>query len=160
MVSTAVEVRGYVTLGNEPKTRRSKRTVPVARSMMRELERHLAEFVEPAADALVFTAPEGGPLRRSLFARRAWEPAVKSAGLPPITFHGLRHSFVAHLGGGRLQCPGGLGVGGAQQCGIYIDPVRRPVRGRLDEAVDRLDALLGNVGQPGGLVLPLARRKS
>ncbi len=33
--STAIEVHGKVTLGQEPKTRRSKRTVPLARSVMR-----------------------------------------------------------------------------------------------------------------------------
>jgi integrase len=34
---------------------------------------------------------------RSLFSRRAWRPAVIRAGIPGITFHGLRHSFVAIL---------------------------------------------------------------
>ncbi len=160
MVSTAVEVRGYVTLGNEPKTRRSKRTVPVARSMMRELERHLAEFVEPAADALVFTAPEGGPLRRSLFARRAWEPAVKSAGLPPITFHGLRHSFVAILVAAGCNVREVSEWAGHNNVAFTLTRYGGLFEDGSDEAVDRLDALLGNVGQPGGLVLPLARRKS
>jgi integrase len=65
VTSTAVELRGRVTLDNEPKTTRSKRSVPVARSVMRRLEDHLSEFVDPAPDALVFTAPEGGPLFRS-----------------------------------------------------------------------------------------------
>lgn len=64
---------------------------------MRRIEQHLAEHVEAGADALVFTAPAGGPMRRSLFARRAWGPAVTRAGLPAIIFHGLRHSFVAIL---------------------------------------------------------------
>jgi integrase len=41
VVHTAVEVRGRVTLNNEPKTTRSKRSVPVARSIMRRLEEHL-----------------------------------------------------------------------------------------------------------------------
>ena len=41
VTSTAVEVRGHVTLGQEPKTRRSRRTVPVARSVMRQVEEHL-----------------------------------------------------------------------------------------------------------------------
>ena len=97
VASTAVEVRGHVTLGNEPKTSRSERTVPVARSVMRRLEEHLANFVGPQSDALVFTAPRGGPLARSLFSRRVWQPAVIRAGIPSITFHGLRHSFVAIL---------------------------------------------------------------
>jgi hypothetical protein len=38
VVHTAVEVRGQVTLDNEPKTARSKRSVSVARSIMRRLE--------------------------------------------------------------------------------------------------------------------------
>jgi hypothetical protein len=33
----------------------------------------------------------------SLFSRRVWQPAVIRAGIPSITFHGLRHSFVAIL---------------------------------------------------------------
>jgi integrase len=97
VTSTAIEVRGHVTLGHEPKTRQSRRTVPVARWVMRQVEDHLARYVDPDPDALVFTAPRGGPLARPLFGRRVWHPAAKRAGLPGITFHGLRHSFVAIL---------------------------------------------------------------
>jgi integrase len=68
VITTAVEVRGHVSLRNEPKTARSKRTVPVARSVMRRLEEHLMTYVGPEPDALVFTAPRGGPLARSLLA--------------------------------------------------------------------------------------------
>ena len=64
---------------------------------MRRLEEHLADFVGPQSDALVFTAPRGDPLARSLFSRRVWQPAAIRAGIPSITFHGLRHSFVAIL---------------------------------------------------------------
>lgn len=34
VTGTAVQIRGVVTLDNEPKTTRSRRTIPVARSMM------------------------------------------------------------------------------------------------------------------------------
>ena len=44
--STAGRLRGRVTLDNEPKTTRSRRYVPVARSVMRRLEQHLAEFAD------------------------------------------------------------------------------------------------------------------
>ena len=91
---TAVQLRGEITLDNEPKTRRSKRSVPLARSIMRRLESHLDNHVEAAADSLVFTAPGGGPLFRS-WTQRVFDPAVRRAGLDDITFHGLRHSFVA-----------------------------------------------------------------
>jgi integrase len=44
---------------------------------------------------LVFTAPDGGPVRPSLFRRRVWRPAVRAAGLEPLRIHDLRHSAVA-----------------------------------------------------------------
>ena len=69
--TTAVEVHGKVTLGHEPKTKRSKRSIPVARSVMRRIEQHLAVAVGPGPDALVFSARRGGPLFRSTFAREA-----------------------------------------------------------------------------------------
>jgi integrase len=93
--TTAVEVHGKVTLGNEPKTKRSKRSVPVARSVMRRLEDHLAQHVGPGSDALLFTATNGGPPYRSTFARHVWHPAVSRAGLADVTFHGLRRSLVS-----------------------------------------------------------------
>ncbi len=66
VVETLVEVNGYHHFG-PPKTRQGRRTVPLPRSVLEELERHVAGL---GPDELVFTAPEGGPLRRSLFHRR------------------------------------------------------------------------------------------
>ena len=96
VTGTAVQVRGVVTLANEPKTTRSRRTIPVARLVMARIEQHLDEFVGVRADDLVFTAPAGGPLFRA-FTQTVLRAAVQRAGLDDITFHGLRHSFVAIL---------------------------------------------------------------
>jgi site-specific recombinase XerD len=95
--TTAVEVHGRVTFGHEPTTKRSKRTVPIARSVMRRVEDHLATWVGAQSESIVFTARRGGPLFRSTFAREVWRPAVARAGLEGFTFHGLRHSFLAIL---------------------------------------------------------------
>jgi integrase len=46
-------------------------------------------------DQLVFAAPEGGPIRGSLFRRRFWLPAVDAAGVAPLRLHDLRHTAVA-----------------------------------------------------------------
>lgn len=98
VVSTAIEVGGAVHLGQEPKTSRSRRTVPVARSIMSRIAEHLDQFVESSADSLVFTTAAGGPLYRGTFGRHVWRPSVVAAGLDGFTFHGLRHSFVSILG--------------------------------------------------------------
>ncbi len=43
-------------------------------------------------DDLLFTAPNGGPLRNTNFRRRTWNRAVAAAGVPDLTPHGLRHT--------------------------------------------------------------------
>ena len=159
VVSTAVEVRGHVMLGNEPKTRRSQRTVPVARSVMRRIEAHLAEFVEPEAEALVFTAPEGGPLRRSLFARRAWAPAVRRSGLSKITSHGLRHSFVAILVAAGCNVREVSEWAGHGNVAFTLTRYGGLFEDGSDAAVDRLDELLGQRREPGQAI-PLRRLES
>jgi len=89
MIVAISEVSGEP-LGTEPKTRRSKRSVPVARNVMRQIDEHLHDQVGPNCDALVFAAAQGGPLLRD-----EWQPSVKKAQLSGVTFHTLRHSFVA-----------------------------------------------------------------
>ena len=41
-----------------------------------DLKTHLADFVAPEADALVFTSPTGRPLRHNNFRRRVWLSAL------------------------------------------------------------------------------------
>ena len=159
VASTAVEVRGHVTLGNEPKTSRSERTVPVARSVMRRLEEHLANFVGPQSDALVFTAPRGGPLARSLFSRRVWQPAVLRAGIPSITFHGLRHSFVAILVAAGCNVREVSEWAGHNSVAFTLTRYGGLFEDGSEAAVDRLDALLGGGSKDSDNVLQLDTRK-
>jgi hypothetical protein len=44
------------------------------------------------AAALVFTSPEGAPLRHSNFYRRAWMPALTVVCLPGVHFRDLRQT--------------------------------------------------------------------
>jgi integrase len=77
-----------------------RRTVPVARFLCDELTEHLGRFSSP--DGLVFTAPQGGPLRRQNFYRRHFKPALWRSGLDPaLTFHDLRvrHEALCHRAG-------------------------------------------------------------
>jgi integrase len=60
---------------------------------------HLAvSGTESAADpeALIFLGPRGGILRRR-FGERILRPAAMRAGLPGLTFHGLRHAATSSL---------------------------------------------------------------
>ena len=73
-----------------PKSRAGRRLVPFADLIVPELRKHLAAIDQ--AEALVFTSPDGTPLRHSNFYRRAWMPALKAVGLEGVHFHDLRHT--------------------------------------------------------------------
>lgn len=140
--STAIEVHGKIVLGQPPKTKRSRRVVPVARSVMRRIDEHLAEFVPAQSDALVFTGARGMPLFRSTFGRQVWHPAVTAAGLEGLTFHGLRHSFVAILVAAGCNVREVSEWAGHNSVAFTLTRYGGLFENGSAEAVDRLDALL------------------
>jgi integrase len=84
------DVNGHLVRG-DVKTTKGRRLItldPATAAILKGLPR--------TGDA-VFCAAEGGPLRKSNFIRREWAPAVKAAGLPPMRFHGLRHTHATLL---------------------------------------------------------------
>lgn len=96
IVGTLEEVGGqgmrYV---EETKTRTSRRTLSIPAFLVEVLAEHLRQA--PAGE-FVFVGPQGGWLRRSVFRRSWFKPALKAAGLDPaLRFHDLRHSAAALL---------------------------------------------------------------
>ncbi len=80
-----------------PKTKASVRTVPVADVTLQALARHLELFPVESAEGLIFTAADGGPMRRNRFAE-PWSKARTAAALgPDRTFHDLRHHYASLL---------------------------------------------------------------
>lgn len=94
VIETLVEANGRFIFG-EPKTKRSRRTVPLPRRVVVELDNHLQSYVKTTPDALVFTGQKGAPLRRAGFRRSYWQPATRKAELEGLKVHELRHTFVA-----------------------------------------------------------------
>lgn len=94
VVETCVEISGHITF-NQPKTRAGRRSLTLPRSVMADLNEHLSAYTAQQHNALVFTAPGGGPLRVPAWRRRCWTPAVEKAGLAGLRPHDLRHTAVA-----------------------------------------------------------------
>lgn len=95
----------------DPKTDAGRRTIAVPAPLLGELEDHLAEFVAVDPDARVFTAPRGGPLRRSNFGDD-WREAMRSVGMDGVVFHDLRHAagtLAAQLGATEREVMARLG---------------------------------------------------
>jgi integrase len=79
------------------KTKHSRGRVDIPQFLVADLARHL-ELYPPGKPGLVFTNPDGGPLRPRNWRRRQWDPAVAEAALAlPCTPHAMRHTFVSFL---------------------------------------------------------------
>ena len=92
---TLTEVQGTAHIA-EPKTRAANRTITIPAWLVDTLTEHLTKC-PPDGSGFLFTAPAGGPLRRSTFGPRFWKPAVRDSVGEPMRFHDLRHSHVALL---------------------------------------------------------------
>jgi integrase len=92
---SATEIDGRLVWGTT-KTY-ARRTVHLPRFLCEQLAAELAARPHGAED-LVFTAPQGGPLREQKFTERFFKPAVAAAGLPHgLRFHDLRHTCASLL---------------------------------------------------------------
>lgn len=137
IVQNYTDVSGVLELG--PVKNHEKRSVPLPRSFADELGT-LAHGRK--ADALLFTAPEGGPLRYANFRSRVFDPAVKAAGLEGmgITPHKLRHTAAS------LAIAAGADVKvvqtmlGHKDASMTLNVYGHLFPDRLDEVADALDA--------------------
>jgi len=99
-------------------------------------------------DALVFTAPRGGPLRYNNFDKRAWRPALLRVGVPTVGIHVLRHSAAAALIAAGASPKTVQAILGHASAGFTLTVYGHLFDADLDAVADRLDALLRNVPRP------------
>lgn len=80
VVRTVIEINGHTSFKPFPKTATGRRTVPLPSWLVTILREHLATW-PPLDGGTVFTNTVGQPLRRTLFRKRIWKPALVRAGL-------------------------------------------------------------------------------
>lgn len=147
VVEQVVEVAGRQHTG-PPKTAAGRRTVPLPRFVIEELAPH---FEGKAPDALVFTAPGGGQVRRTLWAARFYRPAVERAGLAPLRVHDLRHTAVAlwiAAGANTLEI---TRRAGHTSSSFVLDRYGHLLDAGRQETTDRLDALARSAVQDAAM---------
>jgi integrase len=114
----------------------ARRWVSVPRFIAGQLGEHVAGR---APDDLVFTSPQGEPLRASNFRRDVFTPATRQVGLEDLVPHGLRHTAAS------LAIAAGADVKVVQQmlghksATMTLDLYGHLFDGRLDEVADALD---------------------
>jgi len=75
-----------------PKTRASRREVPLTAGVVQALQAHHVNSRDTANEALVFATRGGTPLASNNLRKRQLHPASKQAGLGSIDWHSLRHT--------------------------------------------------------------------
>jgi integrase len=75
-----------------PKTRASRREVPLTRAVVQALLAHRTGCSNTANEALVFATRHGTPLASNNLRKRQLHPASQRAGLGSIDWHSLRHT--------------------------------------------------------------------
>ncbi len=134
VAESASEVAGTLHFG-PPKTHQ-RRSVPVPRSLVDDLA---ALAAGKGGEDLLFTAPEGGPLRLMNFRRRVFDPAARAAGLAGLTPHELRHTAAS------LAVSAGANVKAVQRllghasAAMTLDVYSGLFDDELDALADRLD---------------------
>lgn len=144
-----------------PKSDAGRRTVSLPDVLVPELDAHLARWVQPGPDALVFTAPQGGPINRHN-SSRTWRKVRAKAGLPDgFRFHDLRHTanlLAASTGASTADLMARMGHSSP---GAAL---------RYQHATRDLDSVIADVmsvavaalapAPPAAPVVPISRRKS
>jgi integrase len=131
-----VRVRRNYTRGRfgTPKTRRSSRAVPMADRVAAELERHYQRSRYQADEDLVFGHPETGRPYDASKSRKRFKDAIAAAGLRPIRFHDLRHTFgtgMAAAGAPLRAIQEWMGHRDIQTTQVYADYAPDPSQGAV-----------------------------
>lgn len=88
--------------GNDvpPKTQHAVRDVILIPALAETLQEHREQSPYKEADDFVFASRVGTPLHWRNVSRRALKPALRAAGIEPLRWHDLRHTFASLLIGG------------------------------------------------------------
>jgi integrase len=134
------EVAGQGLTFGPPKSAAGRRTVPLLSMIVTDLADHLDQHAQDGDDGLIFTSPEGAPLRHGNFTRRVWLPAVGKAGLSGVHFHDLRHAgntYTANAGANLRELMERMGHSTNRAAMIYLhstDPRQRALADAVDKA--------------------------
>jgi len=90
-----IRVRRNYTRGRfgTPKSKRSSRAVQMPERVASELKQHFGRSDYTGDDDLVFCHPETGNPYDASRVRKRFDAAIRAAGIRPIRFHDLRHTF-------------------------------------------------------------------
>lgn len=137
----------------EPKTRRSRRTVPLASSTVQALQTHRRQQVEErlrtgeayADNNLIFANSSGMPLDIRNLTTRHFRKILRSAGLKEIRLYDLRHTAATLMLAAGVNPKVASERLGHSTIVLTMDTYSHVLPDMQQDAVDRVDRLLASV---------------
>ena len=131
------EVNGHM-IWSTPKTHQS-RDVPIPRSLIDAL---VAQTAGKNPEDVLFSSPNGEPIRLANWRQRAWDPAVKAADLVGLTPHDLRHTAASLAIGSGASVKHVQRMLGHKDAAMTLNVYASLFEDDLDDVSERLDAAL------------------
>jgi len=142
------EVGGEVIFGSTKS--HAERTVPLTATLTVSLKAHLGGRRDSDLNALVFESAKGHPIRYANFRREIWMPALRSARVPKIGLHVLRHSAAAAMIRAGASPKALQIILGHQSAGFTLSVYGHVFEQDMTELAERLDALVPARSRPTG----------
>ena len=130
---------------SEPKSKDSRRAVPMPSILLRILNDHHACVSERHPENLVFTNSKGNPINRSNLVRREFEIALIDAGIRRIRFHDLRHTYASLCIAAGMDPKALQRAMGHSSIQVTMDIYAHLFPGSYDIPLSRLDEMFSQV---------------
>ena len=148
-----VEQACYRGLIGSPKTKSSRRTLPVPELLLMALRRLHGQSAMRPEDALVFHTRNGTPLSDTNLLHKYLKPAGRKLGMPWLSWHTLRRThatLLQHAGGSLRDAQAQLGH---TKMSTTLEIYTLPIAATQRQAVENLSRLVTNgdeLGQDAG----------
>ncbi len=144
-----VEQNWYRGAMGSPKTRGSRRTLPLPQALLEALRRICGQSVQGSEETLVFHTSKGTPFSDTNLLHRVLKPAGQKIGVPWINWHTLRrtHATLLQQAGGSLK--DAAAQLGHSKLSTTFEHYTIPLPAHQREAVEKLSELVTNGDEQG-----------
>ena len=142
-----VEQSYYRGITGSPKTKSSRRTLPLLAALRDSLIAFRGRSERQEGEALIFQTAKGTPHSDTNLLHRFLKPAGQKLGIPWLNWHTMRrtHATLFQVAGGSLRdAQAQLGHSKASNT---LEIYTLPIPANQREAVEKLSELLTNVGE-------------
>ena len=139
-----VEQAYYRGLFGSPKTKGSRRTLPLPEVLVSPLARICEHATQAGEDDLVFQTRNGTPFSDTNLLHRHLKPAGRKLGMPWLSWHTLRRTHATLLQAAGASLRDAQAQLGHSKMSTTLEVYTLPIPAHLREAVEKLSRLVTN----------------